>query len=636
MTFPRAIDYRTDERVVHLHLTAPGVPQESLCSALRALAPTSYANIRWRDYINVGRAPLEQAIEEAFERVSPTLFFAQVQEPWPLRPSFVEHMRTRFPDCDFVSWCGDIVDDCHWAAGWQYELYQYFHLACFSSMTQVELMKSGLEVGGRSRSLPNAEYLQIGWDEDLFPPPTEPQYPLKYDVVFLGNVYAKARADQLEEHNDQLRRVAAVQALRNHYGDRCGVFGSGWGMYGIEAHAVPLAEASDIYRSSRVGLSVSLTQTHKAYASDRMFHILASGVPLVYADFPGADVLGLPTRGIAEPFGDDEKYLLDLVDGFVATPRTADEQSRALALAGRHTWSRRMSELMHLRVSRRMPATHNWAPVRPLVERLPELAVRSDVPTVSVIFGTFNRQEALVNVVGDIRRSCRNGPSYEIVVCDGGSTDGSREWLAAQKDVVLVGKRSLDGAVDAYNHAFAVSRGEYILALNDDCRFEGSIPRLIMLLREHGDRAQIALRFKHDHKLHINTVHFGTKSEYANYSLTHRRLAKLVEYIQGGYWSPVYYTYGGDVELSMWIWALGLPVVPSGEAMEVDDLPAQDDLRTRNNVRAQAEADLLYLRWPSPEPGRHAMPSAKHVDSATYRRYVEVLRYLHPELPELM
>lgn len=622
---PKAIVPRSDERVVHLNLTAPGVPQKSLADALASLGESR--RIDWRDYRGRGtvseREVLEDVIEQAFREMHPTLFFAQVQEPWPLTPRFVERLRIKYPDCDFVSWCGDIVDDCHWESPWQYDLYHYFHLPCFSSMTQVERMRAGIEVRGQFKALPNAQYLQIGWDAELFPTPTGRVGALDYDVSFIGHVYKKERAAQLGADNDQLRRVEAVRALRARFGSRCGVFGNGWSLFDVEARPIPLAQAQGIYMRSRVGLSVSLVQTHAAYVSDRFFHILASGVPAVYADFPGARTLHLPVAGIAEPFSTTDE-LVSLVENFAETPRTIDEQSTALELAARHTWAQRMQELAYLRVKRRTPAMRKWSPSpKRFVEVRPSAFAPSAArPDVSIIFGTYNRREALLNVVADVRRSIGR-KTYEIVVCDGGSTDGSREWLAAQPDVVLVGKRSLDGAVDAYNHAYAASRGDYILTLNDDCRLEGSIERLVrMLHEEYDDQAQVALRFRHEGQSCFNTVHAGSPSQYANYSLTHRRLTTLVAYIQGGYWTPAYYTYAGDTEFSLWVWALGLPVVVSGDAVEVDNLPAQDVLRERNVIRAQDETRLLYARWPY-RAGEVSLPSDV-VDAGTRARFREV------------
>ena len=57
---------------------------------------------------------------------------------------------------------------------------------------------------------------------------------------------------------------------------------------------------------------------------------------------------------------------------------------------------------------------------------------------VAVILGTYNRKQHLERALASVRSAVGSLP-YEIVVVDGGSTDGSREWLAGEADVVLIG-----------------------------------------------------------------------------------------------------------------------------------------------------------------------------------------------------
>jgi len=85
----------------------------------------------------------------------------------------------------------------------------------------------------------------------------------------------------------------------------------------------------------------------------------------------------------------------------------------------------------------------------------------------SIVFGTYNRYDMVVELIESIRQ--RVETPYEIVIADGGSTDGTREWLVEQPDVVIIGERSLNGAVDAYNKAFSIAAGEFVAHLNDDC-----------------------------------------------------------------------------------------------------------------------------------------------------------------------
>src|SRR6266567_1857659 len=68
-------------------------------------------------------------------------------------------------------------------------------------------------------------------------------------------------------------------------------------------------------------------------------------------------------------------------------------------------------------------------------------------PKVSVILGSYNRLRFLKSTIASVRGNGISSPS-EIIVVDGGSTDGSLEWLARQKDIILIvqhNRRVVDG-----------------------------------------------------------------------------------------------------------------------------------------------------------------------------------------------
>jgi GT2 family glycosyltransferase len=60
-----------------------------------------------------------------------------------------------------------------------------------------------------------------------------------------------------------------------------------------------------------------------------------------------------------------------------------------------------------------------------------------DIPGISIVLGSYNRLRFLKLTIKSIRNNGIAVP-YEIIVIDGGSTDGSMAWLIKQKDIITI------------------------------------------------------------------------------------------------------------------------------------------------------------------------------------------------------
>jgi len=100
--------------------------------------------------------------------------------------------------------------------------------------------------------------------------------------------------------------------------------------------------------------------------------------------------------------------------------------------------------------------------------------------TISVVLGTYNRFPFLKLAIASIRKELLNfSPGYEIIVIDGGSTDGSLKWLLKQKDIITIvqhnrgkwhGKEVPRKSWGYFmNLGFKCAQGKYICMLSDDC-----------------------------------------------------------------------------------------------------------------------------------------------------------------------
>lgn len=89
---------------------------------------------------------------------------------------------------------------------------------------------------------------------------------------------------------------------------------------------------------------------------------------------------------------------------------------------------------------------------------------------VSIIVPTYNRIETIENTINSLLNQSYEG-KYEIIVVDGGSNDGTREYLENIKDekVKVLLLNSDEGPGDARNIGFENSKGKYILFTDSDC-----------------------------------------------------------------------------------------------------------------------------------------------------------------------
>jgi len=93
---------------------------------------------------------------------------------------------------------------------------------------------------------------------------------------------------------------------------------------------------------------------------------------------------------------------------------------------------------------------------------------------ISICVPTYNRLPYLKKFIESTREGIGDYP-YEIIVSDGGSTDGTIEYCKKQKDVILVEIGKLTGCVKAYNAGFPKAKYEYIFWPSDDFTVDSKV-----------------------------------------------------------------------------------------------------------------------------------------------------------------
>lgn len=236
--------------------------------------------------------------------------------------------------------------------------------------------------------------------------------------------------------------------------------------------------------------------------------------------------------------------------------------------------------------------------------------MKNQTPVLSIVTGTYNRLPYLKRMIASVRASIPRGLDYECVVCDGGSTDGTLDWLRSLDDVVLIEHGALRGALTAFGDAARAATGDYVILANDDIVFHpGALVRALAHLEMTPTCGAVAFAddrpapgYDAGYKVQTISARQGRKQvsvPYPQVGMVRRWLGNEV-----GWWGdqhPVMgtgRTYGGDNFLGARIWELGY-TVDAVDGCRIDDLIPADPLREHNYAAEQQNPGVYYKVYPS-------------------------------------
>lgn len=155
-----------------------------------------------------------------------------------------------------VNWTGDVRDPI---PQWIIEAGQHISLTLFSNFNDVHTCQ---QLGIKS------DFLQVGYDTDKFTHPT-PYIDFNTDIVFMGSHYKDVFP------LSDLREKMVLQ-LKEIYGNRFKVYGSGWDKNITSGIIENFTEECNIYHRAKIAINLSHFN-YLQYSSDRLFRIMGSG-----------------------------------------------------------------------------------------------------------------------------------------------------------------------------------------------------------------------------------------------------------------------------------------------------------------------------------------------------------------------
>lgn len=243
-----------------------------------------------------------------------------------------------------------------------------------------------------------------------------------------------------------------------------------------------------------------------------------------------------------------------------------------------------------------------------MTEKNNKLAGNNVKLIVSVVLGTYNRLSFLKRTLESVRENGIKFP-YEIIVIDGGSTDGTLKYLSRQKDIITiiqhnrgmhqgkpVPKRSWGYFM---NLGFKIAHGKYICMISDDCLLipdavNNGISLSESLISQGRNIGAVAFYWRNWPEQSDYCVGLTLADKmFVNHGLFLRDAVKSIDWID----EETYKFYHADGDLALRLWQNGYEVIDSPNSF-VEHF-SHSNLKVRqSNLEDQKKDWNIYLnKW---------------------------------------
>lgn len=229
-------------------------------------------------------------------------------------------------------------------------------------------------------------------------------------------------------------------------------------------------------------------------------------------------------------------------------------------------------------------------------------------PVISIVIGSYNRLKFLKYTVATLRQEVSLIP-HEIIIVDGGSTDGSLEWLIEQKDIITViqhnrgewAGQTIERKPWGYfmNLGFKLGQGKYLCMLSDDCLvIPGAIKNGISLfekqLKNRKKIGAVAFYWRNwpEQDKYWVGYSFGDRM-FVNHGMYLRKAMEEVGYCN----EEDYFFYHADGDLCQKIWEAGYKVIDSPRSFIEHYSDANLAVRASNNTKQQQDWKTYEKKW---------------------------------------
>lgn len=264
-----------------------------------------------------------------------------------------------------------------------------------------------------------------------------------------------------------------------------------------------------------------------------------------------------------------------------------------------------------------------WPFGRASTDSRPPKPPATDRSKLSVVTGTLDRLPLLQAAIDSVRRQ-KLDAEVEIIVIDGGSSDGTLAWLAGQKDIITIVQhnrgewqgRPLPRRSWGFfmNLAFRAANSEIICMISDDClmlpgALQAGLDRLASLEEEGQKVGGLAFPFRNwpdDQRFFVQKTLGGRMM--VNHGFLLRAALADVGWID----ADGYRFYKADSDLCLKMWEKGWVIADVPGAHVEHYVDPGEALRMQNNATMAADREIYVARWQA--LAKQELPSRQEYD----------------------